>query len=67
MIEGQGLAPCSSAISLSGVSISPMPAVTETECQSCRRKLSQKSILTQINIGNASLSPNCWSGTITCD
>lgn len=46
MIEGQGLAPCSSAISLSGVSISPMPAVTETECQSCRRKLSQKSILT---------------------
>lgn len=68
MIKGEGLAPCSSAIAFDGVSISPMLAVAETECESCMHQPSQKSILTHsINIGSASHSPNRWPGTITCD
>lgn len=68
VMEGEGLAPCGSAISFHRVRISPALTVTETECQSRTHKLSQKSILTHsINIGSASRSPGCWPGTITCD
>lgn len=67
MIEGEGLAPCSSAISFDGVSISPVLTVTESERQSCASKLSQKSVLTHsINIGRASGSPHRWPGAVTC-